>query len=107
MELIFFMFLAVLFIDVNCQYDFQQAVDQTQYLQQIEKYGASFTNYLYPNLANSSNPNHVVNSTSRGGFNNSTRAHYESFNSTQNSTERFLNKTISSMATGVCIKEVP
>lgn len=112
MDLKLFLLLSVLFIDVNCQYDFQHAIDQTQYLQQLEKYGASFANYLYPNSSHSlSNQNknettnwhgnNVANNTGlRGSFNNSTGGSF-------NSTERFLNKTISSMARGVCVKEVP
>lgn len=116
MELKFLLLLSVLFIDINCQFDIKQSINQTQYLQQIEKYGASITNLLFPGLMNSTShspnanatqgwqDNHTGNNTaSRGSFNASTGSHYESFNAT----ERFLNKTMSSMAKGVCVKEVP
>lgn len=123
MDLTFVLFLAAFIVDVRCQYDVQQIIDQTQYLQQIEKHGTNFTNKLYPYLnnltdvghgnntnyqkRNESEGGHVNNnlhdSNSRGGFNNTSGASKDSFNST----ERFLNKTISSMSKGVCVKEVP
>ena len=118
MDLKLILLLCVLLFNVNCQYDVQQVINQTQYLQHLEKYGASVANLIFPGLINSTtstnNPNPNLNSTSgwqdtrnsigsRGSFNDSTGGHYESFNST----ERFLNKTISSMSKGVCVKEVP
>lgn len=119
MESRVFLFLGVFFVHVYCEYDIKQAIGKSQYLQEIEKYGASFSNVLFPGLMNTtSNLNTqkqnatsdgndyfplVNNTASRGSFHNATGGHYESFNST----ERFLNKTISSMPRGVCVKEVP
>jgi len=114
MELKFFLLISVFFIDINCQFGIKQTINQTQYLQQIEKYGASITNLLGLVNSTSHNPNSNAtlgwqdnhagyNTASRGSFNASTGSHYESFNAT----ERFLNKTMSSMAKGFCVKEVP
>jgi hypothetical protein len=93
---------------VNCQLNVQQEIEQTQYLQQVEKYGTNFTNRInniYPltNLSDAQRSNLSNQSGPSYGLNNSSRA----FPPPYNSTERFLNKTISSMSKGVCIMEVP
>lgn len=110
--------LSVVVYDVYGQYDAQHIIDQTQYLQQIEKYGTNLTsNQIYPYLGNLTDVGHgnkfnnqsegvhnnLRNSTSRGGFNNTSGVPQDSLNSN----ERFLNKTMSSMSKGVCVKEVP
>lgn len=113
--------LGVTVISVHCQYDVQTIIDQTQYLQEIEKFGSNYTlKNVYPKLSNftdagtdfykhrqnetvgGSIDNDLRNNTSRGTFNNSSGV-LQPFNST----ERFMNKTLSTMPKGVCVKEVP
>lgn len=118
---------------VHCQYDVQQVIDQTQYLQQIEKYGTNLSRHANDNYQQIQNPaigfnsSNIKNNNVYSGnlihenntkpisnnsypINNypihlgsSTPSPSPSFNST----ERFLNKTISNMPKGVCVKEVP
>jgi hypothetical protein len=119
MELKFVIFLCFsIFITVNCEFDAQDIIDKTRNLQDIEKYGIKYINpspnSVYPQLSNltdathRSNFNQTLNGTgvdtlSQSRNNNSSGVQPLSFNST----ERFLNKTISGMSKGVCIKEVP
>lgn len=90
---------------VSCQYDTQHVIDQTQYLQQIEKYG---TKNIYPQLNNVSNTHDAnYHQGSAGVRNNTGSSQRVQQLPTFNSTERFLNKTKTSMSPGVCVKEVP
>lgn len=106
---------------VTCQHNFQSVIDQTQYLQQIEKYGTNFTlspssdyHSIYPQLTNLTDIDNKRNESlgvlPYSQRNNTFPAARNSSHTPQpsfNSTERFLNKTIASMSKGVCVKEVP
>lgn len=113
---------------VHCQYDVQQVIDQTQYLQQIEKYGTNLSHHANDNYQQVQNPAFGFNSTNykkndvySGNLiheNNTKPINNNSYpinnypkyptpSPAFNSTERFLNKTISTMPKGVCVKEVP
>lgn len=116
---------------VHCQYDVQQVIDQTQYLQQIEKYGTNLSHHANDNYQQIQNPAFGFNSSNiknndvySGNLirENNTKPisnnnypinnypiHLGSSTPSPsfNSTERFLNKTISNMPKGVCVKEVP
>ena len=110
---------------VHCQYDVQQVIDQTQYLQQIEKYGTNLSHHANDNYQQVQNPAFGFNSTdykkndvysgnlihenNTKPINNNSYPinNYPKHPTAFNSTERFLNKTISTMPKGVCVKEVP
>lgn len=121
MDLKVVLFLGFFVSVVHCQYDVKGIIGQTQHLQEIEKYGGNYTlKGVYPQLSNLTDfgsnfynqkqnesvgglvGNDLRNNTSRETFNNSSGV-LQPFNST----ERFLNKTLSSMPKGVCVKEVP
>ena len=119
MDVKFYTFLLFsLFVVVNCNlFDNQHLIDTTRHLQDIEKYGSNYThppyNSIYPKLSNftdAKHGNHFSDQRSNGTVgesshlrNNSSGFQPHGFNAT----ESFLNKTISGMAKGVCIKEVP
>lgn len=116
---------------VNCQYDVQQVIDQTQYLQQIEKYGTNLSHHASDNYQQIQNPaigfnssniknndiysGNLIQENNTKPINNNSHPinnyliHEGSSTPSLsfNSTERFLNKTISTMPKGVCVKEVP
>jgi len=105
-----FVILCVVVAGVNCQYDYQHVIDQTQQLQQIEKFGRNSTpdnyNNIYPRLDNTTNGFSYDDrwfNGSTGGLYNSSHVYLHPFNVT----ERFLNKTLSGMSKGICMKEVP
>lgn len=128
-----FSILMLIFGFVHCQYDVQQVIDQTQYLQQIEKYGTNLSHHAMENYQQVQNPAFDFNSSNiknndliSGNLihQNSTLPRNNSINNypinnypinhgtssplpSYNLTERFLNKTISNMPKGVCVREVP
>lgn len=123
MEVKLVLLLSALAVTVNCQFDIKNIGDmigQTQHLQEIEKYGKNLTerltnlfpksndnsidSQLYPKLSNKTDDARVGGPSSQ--LPNSTLpsgGQQGSFNLT----ERFLNKTMTSMERGVCVKEVP
>lgn len=99
--------LCAVFIGAYCQYDNQYVIDQTQYLQQIGKYnnqynGSSFGSNIYPQL-NSTGLHGSSSNGSVGGQRNAPAHNGSAFDANR----EFLNRTITNMPKGVCIKEVP
>lgn len=101
--------LCAFLLGVYCQYDNQYVIDQTQYLQQFEKYNGRFNetksgqNNIYPQLNSSDLHGSSFNNGSVVGQRNTPTLNGSSYDANRN----FLNKTITNMAKGVCIKEVP
>lgn len=93
-----------------CQYDNQYVIDQTQYLQQIGKYdnkyrynGSSSGSNIYPQLNTTGLYGSSFNNGSVGGQRNAPAYNGSGFDANRD----FLNRTITNMPKGVCIKEVP
>lgn len=112
MDLPAFLFLAALVISASGQFYPSSLINQTQHLQDIEKYGPNYTGgstNLYPvvnNLTDSfghgSNFSQRLNETRGGHVNPGV------FNQTSGSLrESFVNRTMSNMPKGICTKEVP
>lgn len=104
MELKHFLLLSAWVAVGLCQYDVKLAINQTKNLQDIEKYGVNYTS-LYPPLGNLSNV--ITPRLNDSSPKNSSHHHDNNLNQPFNSTQSFLNKTMSNMPKGVCVKEVP
>lgn len=101
MDLKYSLILCTFLAGVYCQYDNQYVIDQTQYLQQIEKYNKNFNNSGYNNIYPQ------LNSSDLRGLNNTNGQRHSPANVTSfDANKNFLNKTISNMPKGVCVKEV-
>lgn len=99
--------LAGLFLaPINCQYDdnYQNVVDQTH---ELEKYAVNHRNQsnisFYPSLQNLTDRAPIMSGSQINQFNDTMGGQQQQVIST----ERFLNKTVTTMAKGICIKEVP
>lgn len=134
MELKSFLVLAVSLVGIGAQYFDQAIVDQTKNLQQIEKYGRNISEYYnqgFQHLRDITGFGHRQNHSEQSNLdsrfdslspttNGSIRQNNMdnrfdslsppsngSIHGQYNATERFLNKTMTNMARGVCVKEVP
>jgi hypothetical protein len=105
-------------ISVSCQYDINtlNLINATQTLHDLERYGhghvqhggggggAQFHPNIYPSL-----PNTVIDNTvkNQSGAGNTIPTYLRTVNVTRPSIEKFINKTMSTIPSGACIKEVP
>lgn len=122
------LFLLFFSIVVNCDFDVANMINTTQHLQDIERGGYA---QLYPSLndndgnfdsrAGGSRPFYVgsimhplTNSTIPQGTTNTSAPfgskrpfYFGPDNATRANNEKFLNKTLAGMPSGICTKEVP
>lgn len=119
-------FLLFVSIGVDCEFDYASAINSTQHLQDIERGGYS---QLYPSLsyndsnlesrAGGSRPFYtgnimhpLTNSTTNTSAPSGTKRPFYfgsimNNNTTRLNNEKFLNKTLTGMPSGICTKEVP
>lgn len=108
---------AFVIIAVNCQYDIHtlNLINATQHLQDLERYGVGVIQNIYPQLnhseidnkpAENNNITNNNNNNSSGGTSNIPNF-VRPVNVTRPSLEKFINKTMSTIPSGICVKEVP
>lgn len=105
MELNFFLLFSLLIIGVACQYDINtlNLINATQQLQDLERHGQNVYPTIYPKL----NDTALNNFGNQSGSANNIPTYIRPINVTRPSIEKFINKTLSTMPSGVCINEVP
>lgn len=106
------LFLAASVISVSGQFYPSSLINQTQHLQDIEKYGPGYTGgftNLYPLVNNlTDGTGHGSNYSQRLNETIGGHANPGAFNQTSGSSrESFVNRTMSNMPKGICTKEVP
>lgn len=98
-----FIGLVFLAITVSCQYDVSHLINTTQHLQDLERGGVHDLRYqnVYPQLNMSDHhPGDVRN-------NQSISIPTRPSNVSKTALEKFINKTLNTRPSGICVKEVP
>jgi hypothetical protein len=103
--------ISVLVIGVSCQYDLNtlNMINATQTLQDLERYGIPYGAPSYPSIYPPlpTAPDHSKAHNQSGPANSLPTHPIRPVNVTRPSLEKFINKTMSAIPSGVCIKEVP
>jgi hypothetical protein len=108
MELKLIFGILILTLSASCELNVNQLINTTQNLYDIERGGQhrghQTQQNLYPHLNTSSN--HVIQYIPQAA-NNQSVGGTDYVRPSNNSLDKFLNKTIAGMKSGFCIKEVP
>lgn len=110
MELITLAVFAALVISVSCQYDLNtlNLINATQTLQDLERQGMSNSvAQHFPNIYPQLNETLIDNKSHNQSGPNKIPTFVRPINVTRPSIEKFINKTMNTIPSGICIREVP